>query len=59
MPMTDAWWIEDLERLRKEQSGQQEGVVLQLPLPEPPPRKREDRSEESPRGVVIIDYSVE
>ena len=55
--MLDAFIIEEIKR--REEERRERRPRLELPIPEPPPHRQNDRSEdEGPqRGVVIIDYS--
>lgn len=56
----NAWWEEDLERLRREQNpGRYEQPSLRLPIPTSHPREevfRQSDAEADPQhGVCIID----
>ena len=55
--MLDAFIIEEIRR--REEQREDRRPRLDLPLPEPTPRRQNDRREEDrpQRGVVIIDYS--
>jgi hypothetical protein len=56
--MRDAWWIEELERLRQEQQKPVQ-IELELPLHEPyeePPTETSPEPEQGSRGVVVIEF---
>jgi hypothetical protein len=54
--MLDAFIIEEIKR--REQERRERRPRLELPIPEPPPRRQDRRQDDQPqRGVLIIDYS--
>lgn len=62
--MLDAWIIEEIRRREEAQrQNERRPAVLEVPLhepPRPPNGNEQGRSDEqdTPRGVVIIDFSV-
>ena len=57
--MLDAFIIEEIRRREREHEGQR--PRLDLPLPENPAQRQNERREDDDapqRGVVIIDYSI-
>lgn len=59
--MLDAYVIEEIKR-RDRERGRDDRPAIELPVPPPPERRPDDRSDDhddgdGDRGVVIIDYS--
>jgi hypothetical protein len=56
--MLDAFII---DRIRQRQNQSREAQVplrIEVPVPEPKDPRREERKEEEPRGVVIVDFTI-
>jgi hypothetical protein len=63
--MLDPWIIEQIRRREEEQRRQEHQPILDVPLDEANPaqgdeggRRRELPEGDTPRGVVVIDFSV-